>query len=131
MSRSNSSSNSPSVEPIPRSGDADFAALERQRRKNASVTGGGTVTKILADDTEGDRHQRFVIRVTGVVDGQSLLIAHNIDLAPRVPVREGDAIRFAGEYVWNERGGIVHWTHRDPARRHNDGYIELNGRRFQ
>jgi hypothetical protein len=111
-----------------RSGDADFAALARERRQSVLVTGGGTVIKTLPDDTEGDRHQRFLIRIA---DGGTLLIAHNIDLASRAPLREGDAIRFAGEYVWNDRGGVVHWTHHDPARRHKDGYIELDGRKYQ
>ena len=120
----------PTAAPAPSDGDADFATLAREHRQDVPVTGGGTVFKVLPDDKEGDRHQRFLIRVDGSGDGTAL-IAHNIDLAERVPVREGDVIRFAGEYVWNERGGVVHWTHRDPAHRHKDGYIEKDGRRYQ
>ena len=30
----------------------------------------------------------------------TILIAHNIDLASRVPLKEGDEIRFKGEVEW-------------------------------
>ena len=54
-----------------------------------------------------------------------------IDLAKRVPVERGDTIEFRGEYEWNEKGGVVHWTHHDPQDRHDHGWIEFEGRRYQ
>jgi hypothetical protein len=95
---------------------------------DAPVADRGTVAKILPDDREGSRHQRFLVRVDG---GPTILIAHNLDLATRVePLRPGDAIAFRGEYVWNPKGGIVHWTHHDPDGRHAPGWIEVGGHRF-
>src|SRR3569623_2034850 len=83
------------------------------------IAGTGVVIRILRDDDSGDRHQRFLLRTPS---GQTLLVAHNIDIAPRVePLREGDTVAFKGEYVWNPKGGVVHWTHRDPAGRHPSG----------
>lgn len=79
------------------------------------------VTRLLSDDKDGSRHQRFVVTTSA---GQTLLIAHNVDLAPRVPVAIGDRIRFKGVYEWNERGGVIHWTHHDPQGRIDGGYIE-------
>jgi hypothetical protein len=81
----------------------------------------------LPDDNEGDRHQRLLVDVGG---GKTVLIAHNIDLAPRINVRKGDAIAFRGQYVWNDRGGVVHWTHHDPADRHPHGWVRVNGVTF-
>ena len=84
----------------------------------------GEVARILRDDREGRRHQRFILRLT---DGQTLLISHNIGLAPRVPVRIGDEAEVFGRYEWNPRGGVVHWTHRDPAGRKAGGWIRHAG----
>lgn len=87
----------------------------------------GEVIKNLKDDTEGDRHQKFLLQIA---DDLTLLVSHNIDVATRVPVREGDLVSVQGEYVWNNRGGVVHWTHRDPSGRKTGGWIELNGKRY-
>ena len=106
-----------------------------QRADDASPANGdqfegqGTVARILSDDNEGSRHQRFIVRQAS---GQTILIAHNIDLAPRVsPLNEGDSISFRGEYESNEKGGVVHWTHLDPHGQHPDGWINRDGEIFQ
>ena len=101
----------------------------RQHRGNLQVVGDGTVIKLLPDDNQGDRHQRFILRLPS---GFTVLVAHNIDLAAKVSgIKVGDRIEFAGEYEWSEKGGTVHWTHRDPARRHPDGWLRFAGRIYQ
>ncbi len=105
------------------------ASAFANRRSNLVLTDRGRVIKVLSDDLKGDRHQRFLVQMA---NGPSILIAHNIDLAPRVRgLREGDQVRFKGEYEWTDKGGVVHWTHHDPAGRHPGGWIELDGERFQ
>ena len=95
----------------------DRAIIEH--RSHVPVNGTGVVVKILADDRDGSAHQRLLLRLHG---GNTVLIAHNIDLASRVDdLRVGDELAFSGEYIWNEKGGLVHWTHHDPAHRHADG----------
>lgn len=110
----------------------DDGALRRafeSRADGAQVEGQGIVVKVLADDNDGSRHQRFILQVGS---GQTVLIAHNIDLAPRVsPLTEGDIISFNGEYAWNEKGGVVHWTHHDPQGRHSAGWIKRKGQTFE
>lgn len=101
--------------------------LFQQQRSGVMVTVDAVVVRLLADDTHGDRHQRFVIKTP---DAGTLLVAHNIDLAPRVPLRVGDPVRVHGQYEFNEKGGVLHWTHRDPAKRHAQGWIEHAGRRY-
>ena len=110
-------------------GDAEIARAFDERRFGYQVQGSGTVERILSDDNDGSRHQRFVLRLAS---GQTVMVAHNIDLAPRVAsLREGDTVAFFGEYEWNERGGVIHWTHHDPQRRHVGGWLEHDGRRYE
>lgn len=101
----------------------------QQQRSDLQVEGEGTVFKLLADDNRGSHHQRFIIRLAS---GQTLLIAHNIDLAPKIEnIKVGDHIGFFGEYEWNNKGGTLHWTHRDPGRRHVSGWIKHAGKLYQ
>jgi hypothetical protein len=99
------------------------------RRSNLWLTDAGRVVKVLRDDTKGSQHQRFLVQIPG---GPTILIAHNIDLAPRVAgIREGDEVRFHGEYEWTDKGGVVHWTHHDPGGRRNGGWIDHQGERYR
>lgn len=101
---------------------------------NSEVEGKGSVVKILDDDDKaggdkGSRHQRFILRLDS---GQTVLVAHNIDLAPRIElINEGDTIVFKGVYVSNDKGGVIHWTHRDPQEHHEDGWLKRNGKIYQ
>lgn len=96
---------------------------------NVRIGGSGEVIKILPDDTQESRHQRFIIRLKS---GQTVLIAHNIDLAPRVnSLMVGDHIIFYGEYEWNSKGGVVHWTHHDPKGRRKGGWLNHGGKIYQ
>lgn len=102
---------------------------EPDLRPGAQAQGQGTVERVLADDNDGSRHQRFIIRLSS---GRTLLIAHNIDLAPRVAgLQAGDIVEFNGEFESNPQGGVIHWTHRDPNGRHIDGWLRHNGRTYQ
>lgn len=110
----------------------DDQALEHafvNRLSDQQLAGEGTVVKLLADDNHGSRHQRFILRLGS---GRTLLVSHNIDLAPRIDVlRVGDTVAFYGEYEWNAKGGVVHWTHHDPRGRHPAGWLKHAGRTYQ
>ena len=100
----------------------------RERRSGFVVESLGVVDMLLPDDTKGDRHQRFILRLAS---GHTLLVSHNIDLAPRVPLAVGDTVYLSGQYEWNEQGGVIHWTHRDLLRRRPGGWIEHHGIRYR
>jgi hypothetical protein len=99
-----------------------------RKLSDIQVSGQGIVVKLLPDDRKGARHQKFLVRIN---DRQTLLFAHNIDLAERVPLQPGDHVTFAGEYVYNPKGGIVHWTHHDPQGQHAAGWVMLQGKKYQ
>lgn len=92
------------------------------------VTVEAEVVKVLPDDNEGSRHQRLLLALES---GGTVLIAHNIDLAQRVPTEEGDVLKVRGQYEWNEKGGVIHWTHHDPKNWREGGWIELDGERYE
>jgi hypothetical protein len=102
-------------------GEQAILAAFRQKRSNQIVEAEGVVARVLPDDVTGSRHQKFIVRFSS---GHTVLVAHNIDLARRVPLQQGDRVRIRGEYEYNDRGGVVHWTHHDPQRRHPGGWIE-------
>jgi hypothetical protein len=110
-------------------GDSTLGASYRDHAHDLQVRGSGTVIKVLTDDTDGGRHQRFILRLAS---GQTLLVAHNIDIAPRVEsLRAGDVVAFNGVYEWNAEGGAIHWTHHDPDGDHAAGWLRLDGVTYQ
>lgn len=104
------------------------AELFREQRSEEMVTFAGRVERSLSDDLDGSRHQRFIVRLA---DDLTVLVAHNIDLAPRVPLDEGDAVEVRGQYEYNDKGGVVHWTHHDPQKRHAEGWIRHAGQLYE
>ncbi len=88
----------------------------------------GFVRRLLTDDNDGSRHQRFIIDIG---NRRTLLIAHNIDLVDRVPLGMGDRVHVRGMYEWNELGGLVHWTHHDPHGVEDGGYIRYRTKTYQ
>jgi hypothetical protein len=111
------------------SSDSTLQAAYRDRETNLQVKGEGKVIRILPDDLKGSRHQKFILKTS---TGQTLLIAHNIDLAPRINgIQNGDIVQFYGEYEWNPQGGVIHWTHHDPNNIHTGGWLKHKGKTFQ
>lgn len=108
--------------------DATGSAFN-EHRSGVQVVGEGIVSKLLPDDNDGSRHQRFILTLSS---GQKLLVAHNIDLAPRIAsLRKGDTVAFYGVYEWNDKGGVIHWTHLDPGGRHEAGWLKHAGQTYQ
>jgi len=93
------------------------------------MCGSGVVVRLLSDDNVGSRHQMFIIKQSS---GRTLLVAHNIDLAPKIySIRKGELVKFCGDYESNSRGGVIHWTHHDPQNHHKAGWLEYQGRKYQ
>ena len=111
--------------------------VKRRRQSSALLTNrddgrwieiSGLVRRLLHDDNDDSRHQRFIIDTGG---GNSLLVSNNIDIARRVPVGIGDRVQLRGMYEWNDLGGLVHWTHHDPHGVEDGGYVQLRSDRYE
>ncbi|HDI3254091.1 TPA: DUF3465 domain-containing protein, partial [Vibrio cholerae] len=78
--------------------DAVLQQAYQSQQSDLQVQGFGQLVKVLPDDNDGSRHQKFILKLNS---GQTLLVAHNIDLAPRIPnLKVGDIVEFYGEYEW-------------------------------
>ena len=106
-----------------------IAQVFQTKQGDLQVQAQGKVVAILKDDNEGSRHQKFILELS---NGQTVLVAHNIDLAPRIEhLTKGDTVEFFGEYEYSDKGGVIHWTHHDPAGRHVDGWLKHHKKTYQ
>ncbi len=117
-----------SVENINVDIQSSIEQLYATRQSGIMVEFDGMIDKLLSDDLKGSRHQRFIVKLDS---GHTVLIAHNIDLAPRVPLEKGKKVFIYGQYEWNDRGGVVHWTHKDPRGTHEEGWIQFQGQKYE
>ncbi|HBC3563875.1 TPA: DUF3465 domain-containing protein, partial [Vibrio cholerae] len=70
--------------------DAVLQQAYQSQQSDLQVQGFGQLVKVLPDDNDGSRHQKFILKLNS---GQTLLVAHNIDLAPRIPnLKVGDIV---------------------------------------
>lgn len=120
----------PNLVPSQTTDDLDrIARAFQQRQSDLQVRSSGQVIAVLPDDHEGSRHQKFILELP---NGQTVMVAHNIDLAPRIQsIQKQDQVEFYGEYEYSDKGGVIHWTHHDPARKHVDGWLKHQGRTYQ
>jgi hypothetical protein len=109
----------------------DFQLMQafENQQSDVQVMGSGKVIRLLSDDNKGSRHQRFILQLN---NKQTLLVAHDIDLAPKISnLSIGDHVQFYGEYEWNHKGGVIHWTHRDPQNKHANGWLKHMGKMYE
>ena len=114
---------------VTQSDNAAIVDAFKNKKSDIFVEGAGVVKKLLVDDNKGSRHQKFLVSISAE---QTLLFAHNIDLAPRIDaLNVGDKVSFRGEYVYNPKGGVMHWTHKDPDGISKAGWIKHNGKVYE
>lgn len=108
--------------------EAEVAAAQNNRASHVQVTCTLPVKRMLRPDDKGEKHEKFLLQLS---NGTTILVAHNVSRAPSVPLEAGDIVTVHGEYIWNEKGGVIHWTHASDTPRHQGGYIDFKGQRYQ
>ncbi len=124
---SNINSNA-NLAPRPAIFEDEVLAAQANHHTNTEVTCTLPVKRMLPQDNKGEKHEKFILQMS---NGSTILVAHNISRAPFVPISEGDLVTVHGEYIWNRKGGVIHWTHLSDTPKHPSGYIDFAGQRYQ
>jgi Protein of unknown function (DUF3465) len=114
--------------PVPLLDDSAVLTAQAQHAIKVEVSVTARVKKLLPEDVQGLPHERFLIELS---DGSTVLIAHDLKMAPAVPINPGDIVSIRGEYIWNKLGGLIHWTHHTDTPKHENGWIDFNNVRYQ
>ena len=117
--------------PIPPGSEADdkqIVAVQKGQQTRVEVTGKVRVYKVLSEDDQGLRHERFLVMLS---NGTTVLVAHSIDKAPSVPLEAGDEVVLHGEFISSDKGGVIHWTHHSDSPKHEGGWILYKGKKYE
>lgn len=109
-------------------GDAEAIRAQNQQLIKVPITVTAPVKKMLRYDDRGVPHEKFLLQLS---NGSTILVAHNTQMAPFVPIQAGDIVTVSGEFIWNAKGGLIHWTHHTDTPKHAGGYIDFNGKRYE
>jgi uncharacterized protein DUF3465 len=97
-------------------------------RSHVEVVAGGTVTRVLGTQPGvASPHEGFLMRLNSSCD-VTIRVEANVDFTGQFALKDGDAVVVKGEYEYYARGGVIHWTHRDPRGRHDGGFIQTGGK---
>ncbi len=116
-------------------GDGNGAVYDAWRagRSHFEVTASGSVSRILGTRLgRSGVHEGFLLHLSGAGGhGLTVRVEDNVDLTGPIPLEPGEAAAVRGEYIYDPRGGLIHYTHRDPRGRHAAGYVQVAGRIYQ
>lgn len=121
---------SPIQAEVPLRGLAQIMDAAANQRAGITVEHWGTVLKLVEDEPEGGAGtlQKFIVTLE---NGHILLMAHDTAVAPKIPLQVDDTVEFRGRYDWNALGGLVYYTHHDPAMRREDGWVKHKGKAYR
>jgi Protein of unknown function (DUF3465) len=110
--------------------DAALCAAYVAGRSGVEIVADGTVTHVLGlQQGRLSPHEGFLLRLASSCS-LVVRVEVNTDFTGAIPLTNGEHVVVKGEYEYYPRGGVVHWTHRDPRGRHDNGYIEAGGRSY-
>lgn len=107
--------------------DAAVCSAYDAGRSHAEVVADGTIDRVLGVQAgRVSPHEGFLLRLGSGCD-LIVRVEVNTDFTGEFPLHTGEHVLVKGEYEYYSRGGVIHWTHRDPRGRHENGYIQAGG----
>ncbi|MDQ2858547.1 MAG: DUF3465 domain-containing protein [Candidatus Eremiobacteraeota bacterium] len=105
----------------------------RAQRSRVEVTASGSIVRLLGNRVgRSGEHAGFLLHLRGAAGhGLTVRVEDNVDLTGRLELTEGADAEVRGEYIYTARGGVIHYTHRDPRGHHAAGYVRTGGRFYQ
>ena len=111
--------------------DAAICDAFHAGRSHQEVVADGKVVQVLGvAPGRVSPHEGFLMQLASGCN-VVVRVEANTDFTGTFPLTAGDGVVVKGEYEYYPRGGVVHWTHRDPRGRHEGGFIETGGRRYE
>jgi hypothetical protein len=107
--------------------DAAVCGAFSAQRSGVEVVAQGSVTRVLGVQAgRSSPHEGFLLRLDS---GCAIVVRVevNTDFTGTIPLSIGQRVLVKGDYEYYSRGGVIHWTHRDPRGRHENGYVDVNG----
>jgi len=101
-----------------------------QGSKQEVLAQGNVATLLGTSNGPSGEHEGFILKLTGDCD-LAVRVETNVDITGPVPLHEGEDAIVKGEYEYTAMGGVIHWTHHDPAGRHVDGYVQADNKVYQ
>ena len=92
----------------------------------------GTVVQLLPNSHgPSGVHERFIVDLRANGSSIPLYVTDNISVGQPAPLHVGDRVIVKGQLAFNDRGPVLHWTHRDPRLRHPPGFVEVGGHIYE
>jgi hypothetical protein len=104
----------------------------RSQQSHVEVEASGSVARVLGTrEGPSGAHEGFLLHLRGSAGrGLTVKVEDNVDITGPIPIEPGDDVELRGEYIYNELGGLIHYTHHDPSGRHPGGYIRVGGKTY-
>ncbi|MBV9719028.1 MAG: DUF3465 domain-containing protein [Candidatus Eremiobacteraeota bacterium] len=110
--------------------DTALCQAYNSQRSHVEVIADGKVTRIMGvQPGRVSPHEGFLFRLTSGCD-IVVRVEANTDFTGPIPLSIGQRVLVKGEYEFYPLGGVIHWTHRDPRGRHENGYIAAGGQTY-
>lgn len=105
------------------------AAYAAQAERVETIAQGNVLAILGTSSGPSGEHEGFLLKLTGDCD-LLVRVEVNTGITGPIPLHRGEKVIVKGQYETDVTGGVIHWTHHDPAGRHVGGYIVAGGKTY-